>query len=950
MLRRMKLGTKLIGGFLLVAALCAFIGVFGVTRLHETDSAYSAALASNTANLEAIAELNSKFLQFRVDVVRAFAFDSAETRTALRHTLEESDQKLHTALAAYSKTIDSDPPRSVEQDRKLFSEIEQTVGKYRSEVSGPLLDALSHNDRAGAQRVLLEGARINDSLQEQIADLSAFNSQISRDTSAGLSASASTTMYVMYGVLALVVMVALVIGIVLTLSITRPVQQMKEAAEQMALGDVGRSLTYQSEDEIGALANFLRGISTMLKDRALAAERIAEGDIRSNVLVLSDKDSLGKSLRACLSTLNELTSEMTRMSKEHERGDIDVAIEDGKFQGVFREVAAGINGMVGAHISVKKKAMACIAEFGRGNFDAPMDKLPGKKAFINDTIEEVRGHLKRLVADTGAMASAATTGQLSIRADASVHQGDFRRIVEGINQMFDELRKPLDIATDVLEKFSHGLSPEIINEEYKGEYNKLKEATNRMTGLAHHRQNDVQQLLQAGIDGQLDCRADVSKYEGGNRSLFEGINRLLDAILLPIAEGNRVLRQIRGGNLRERVEIECKGDHQKMKDAINGVHQWLTALVDYVTRIANGDVNARMEKASDQDQIHEWLVLLRTNITRLQAELGRLISSAKEGDLITRGDPTQFKGAYGELLSSVNEMSEVFRSTIERVGQMSQPLTQAAAELSRVSQEMGSSAEQTASQANMVSAGSEQVSRNIQTVATAADEMGASIKEIAKSTADATKVATAAVHSAEETNVTIGKLGQSSAEIGQVIKVITSIAQQTNLLALNATIEAARAGEAGKGFAVVANEVKELAKETAKATEDISRKIEAIQSDTEGAVSAIGQIGVVIGQINDIQNTVASAVEEQSVTTNEITRNLTEAARGGVDITHSITGVAEAARLGASAVVQTQKSAESLEKMAEDLQQLMSRFRYDATLTRAAATVSRNPLVSASVH
>ncbi len=302
--------------------------------------------------------------------------------------------------------------------------------------------------------------------------------------------------------------------------------------------------------------------------------------------------------------------------------------------------------------------------------------------------------------------------------------------------------------------------------------------------------------------------------------------------------------------------------------------------------------------------------------------------------------PDKFKGAYAELMNSVNDMFEVFRSTMEQVGQMSDPLSQAAAELSRVSQEMGSSAEQTASQANMVSAGSEQVSRNIQTVATAADEMGASIREIAKNTADATKVATAAVRSAEETNVTIGKLGQSSAEIGQVIKVITSIAQQTNLLALNATIEAARAGEAGKGFAVVANEVKELAKETAKATEDISRKIEAIQTDTNGAVTAIEQIGSVIGQINDIQNTVASAVEEQSVTTNEITRNLTEAAKGGADITRSIAGVADAARTTTGGAGQTQKSAESLEKLAEELHTLVGHFRYDSNQGRVGGVVA----------
>jgi methyl-accepting chemotaxis protein len=165
---------------------------------------------------------------------------------------------------------------------------------------------------------------------------------------------------------------------------------------------------------------------------------------------------------------------------------------------------------------------------------------------------------------------------------------------------------------------------------------------------------------------------------------------------------------------------------------------------------------------------------------------------------------------------------------------------------------MSSNAEETSAQSHAVSAASEQVSKSTQTVATGIEEMDASIREIAKNASDAARVATTAVKVAEATNAKIAKLGESSLEIGNVIKVITSIAQQTNLLALNATIEAARAGEAGKGFAVVANEVKELAKETAKATEEISLKIAAIQSDTQGAVEAIDQISTVINQINDI--------------------------------------------------------------------------------------------------
>ncbi|MGE0591173.1 MAG: methyl-accepting chemotaxis protein [Vicinamibacterales bacterium] len=260
-----------------------------------------------------------------------------------------------------------------------------------------------------------------------------------------------------------------------------------------------------------------------------------------------------------------------------------------------------------------------------------------------------------------------------------------------------------------------------------------------------------------------------------------------------------------------------------------------------------------------------------------------------------------------------------------RTREVAEALAAASEELTASSQQMGSNANETAAQANVVSAASEEVSRNVQTVATGAEEMTASIREIAKNANEAAKVATAAVRVADTTNQTVSKLGESSAEIGKVIKVITSIAQQTNLLALNATIEAARAGEAGKGFAVVANEVKELAKETAKATEDIGQKIEAIQTDTKGAVEAIGQIGSIINQINDISNTIASAVEEQTATTNEIGRNITEAAKGSAEIAQNITTVAQTAKSTADGSAESLRASAELARMAADLQALVAR-------------------------
>lgn len=263
------------------------------------------------------------------------------------------------------------------------------------------------------------------------------------------------------------------------------------------------------------------------------------------------------------------------------------------------------------------------------------------------------------------------------------------------------------------------------------------------------------------------------------------------------------------------------------------------------------------------------------------------------------------------------------RETLREISGNATALASASEELSAVSRQLNANAEETSAQASVVSAASEQVSRNVVTVATGVEEMGASIREIATNAAEAARVASNAVQVAAATNGTVAKLGESSADIGKVVKVITSIAQQTNLLALNATIEAARAGEAGKGFAVVANEVKELAKETAKATEDISQKIEAIQADTRSAVSAIKEIGDIINRIADIQSTIASAVEEQTATTNEIGRNVSEAAKGSAEIAQNISAVAVAAKSTTEGANDTLRAAGQLAQMSVELQRLV---------------------------
>lgn len=273
------------------------------------------------------------------------------------------------------------------------------------------------------------------------------------------------------------------------------------------------------------------------------------------------------------------------------------------------------------------------------------------------------------------------------------------------------------------------------------------------------------------------------------------------------------------------------------------------------------------------------------------------------------------------------EQREQLTHVFTAVDQTASLLLVASQQLEANAQTLREKSNGSAEQAARVSQAANEVSHNINTVASGTEEMGVSIREISQNAAEAARVASEAVNTAREANETVRRLGVSSTEIGKVLKVITSIAQQTNLLALNATIEAARAGDAGKGFAVVANEVKELAKQSAASADDISRRVEAIRADTQGAVQAIGDISTVIRRINDIQGTIAGAVEEQTATTSEMARNIAEAARGGEDIARGVSRVAQSSTEGLLVARALNAAAEEVNRMASELQSSVQAYR-----------------------
>ena len=487
-------------------------------------------------------------------------------------------------------------------------------------------------------------------------------------------------------------------------------------------------------------------------------------------------------------------------------------------------------------------------------------------------------------------------GELTTRKSFTEVKGSWKSSIDSLNELINNWTKPSREVSLVLEAVANGDLSKKINFQFEGkplneEFYRIGSIVNQIVDKLNSFSSEVTRVAQeVGTEGKLGVQAKVEGLSGVWKELTDNVNGMADHLTLQVRNIAEVATAVAQGDLTQKITVDAQGEILELKTTLNKMVDQLNGFSSEVSRVAK--------------------------------EVGT------EGTLGGQAKVEGVAGTWKELTDNVNGMAANLTEQVKKIAKAAIAVAKSSEEMMAESQTMSQASQETSTQAESVSSNAAQVSANVQSVATGVEEMTTSIQEIAKNATNAAQVATTAVKTAETTNETIGKLGVSSAEIGNVIKVITSIAQQTNLLALNATIEAARAGEAGKGFAVVANEVKELAKQTASATEDISQKIEAIQGDTRGAVEAIGQITTIINQINDIQGTIASAVEEQTATTNEIARNVNQAAERSSGIALNITSVAKTAQSTSNGAAKTQKSATELSKTAGDLHELVNQFKF----------------------
>jgi methyl-accepting chemotaxis protein len=407
----------------------------------------------------------------------------------------------------------------------------------------------------------------------------------------------------------------------------------------------------------------------MFKNTKLAkliadANKMAAGDFNVKIDVDSKGDigALANALSTLQATVQSMLNEMNHMSKEHDAGDIDVKIDESKFKNDFEVMAKGVNNMVFGHIAVKKKAMACIKEFGEGNFDAQLEKFPGKKVFINETIELMRSNIKSVLADTDIIIKAAAVGELDTRADANKFKGDFRKLVQGINETVDNIAEPLKVTSGYIDQIAKGIIPAVITTDYKGEYRVIRDNLNTLVKMMGDLLAQTDILIQGAATGELDKRANAEMFQGGWNKLVNGVNQTVTNIVDPLNVTADYVDKVSKGIIPPTITTEYKGQYNVIKGNLNNMVKMMNDLLEQTDILIQGAANGQLDKRANAEMFqggwNKLVVGINDTVTNIAEPLkvtSGYVDQIANG-IIPAIITTDYQGEYGVIKNNLNTL------------------------------------------------------------------------------------------------------------------------------------------------------------------------------------------------------------------------------------------------------------------------------------------------------
>jgi len=825
MFKNMKLGVKVLSGFVALTVITAALGIIGSVNIKNIDDAGAFLYEKVTLPLEYVGEITADYNRIRVNVVYSVNETNTKQIAEYRKLVDGYDKSIRDNFELYKLTyIDENDKIQFEKFIKEYDLYDRYVEEFFDhQLAG------RYNE---AQKTIETMRETAFNVNEQSHVLMELMVKAGKETADNNTAAANAAIMLMYTLIGIAIVIAALLTLMIMKNIASIISGMMTEVTKVADDALNGKLDSRANTDainfefraIGeGMNNILDAVIGPLNVAAEYVDRISKGDIPQKITDTynGDFNEIKNNLNQAIDAVSELVKDANMLARAAVEGKLDTRADASKHQGDFAAIVQGVNDTLDAVIGPLNVAAEYVDRISKGDIPQKItDTYNGDFNEIKNNLNQAIEAVTELVNDAKMLARAAVEGKLDTRADASKHQGDFAAIVQGVNDTLDAVIGPLNVAAEYVDRISKGDIPGRITDDYNGDFNEIKNNLNQAIDAVTELVKDANMLARAAVEGKLDTRADASKHQGDFAAIVQGVNDTLDAVIGPLNVAAEYVDRISKGDIPNKITDNYNGDFNAIKNNLNILIDAMNTIAELAEEIATGNLMVSVEERSAQDKLMQSLKKMVEDLTKIAVDVQTAANQVAQG-----------------------------------------------------SGEMSSSAEEMASSANEQSASVEEVSSSM-------EEMNSSVVQNADNAKQTAVISNKAATDAQEGGRAVAETVKAMKSIAEKIAVIEDIAAQTNMLALNAAIEAARAGDHGKGFAVVAGEVRNLAERSGNAAREINNlSIESVEV-AEKAGKLIEEIVPQIQKTAELVQEINASSAEQANGINQVTQAVEQLDKG----------------------------------------------------------------------